>query len=195
MKKKTSSAETLLGFDACQSVLDSLWTNERIQLYLLKMDTSPLSVDNHVWPSVLEYKPLRKGMLICRAGWSELSKMNERLESVINRPYSKIAISVILFDTRDQPAWDRFLTKTNPSQPEKGWTFLGYDIADQGFISGLSNCGYSHGVVALRRKWSRFLNEHHLFDNLSSANEFRIFTNRRVKEHAPFFVFGIWRIP
>jgi hypothetical protein len=37
-------------------------------------------------------------------------------------------------------------------------------------------------------------NEGHLFDHLAPTTEFKDFSNERVKEHAPFFIFGIWLI-
>ena len=42
--------------------------------------------------------------------------------------------------------------------------------------------------------WGPRLNEHHLFKNAESAFAFRLVTNRRVPEHAPFFVYGLWLI-
>jgi len=47
-------------------------------------------------------------------------------------------------------------------------------------------------MVLLQRRWESYLNEWHLFDHVEQADEFRSFTNRRVKEHSPFYVYGIW---
>jgi hypothetical protein len=37
-------------------------------------------------------------------------------------------------------------------------------------------------------------NRYPLFDSLEEALEFRMLTNARVPEHAPFFVIGLWWI-
>jgi len=72
---------------------------------------------------------------------------------------------------------------------------LGYDVADQVMTSGLSNCGYTDEEKRrLRPTWGGLLNEHHLFDQVDLASEFRRITAERVQEHAPFFVFGIYML-
>jgi hypothetical protein len=76
-----------------------------------------------------------------------------------------------------------------------GWRFLGYDIADAGDISGLSNCGYEgHELESLRPTWAPRLNDHGLFSDASDAISFRSVTDKRVAEHAPFRVCGIWLV-
>ena len=47
----------------------------------------------------------------------------------------------------------------------------------------------------LRRRWGPHLNEHHLFDDMDRAVEFEAMTDKRVEEHAPFYVYGIYSIP
>ena len=61
--------------------------------------------------------------------------------------------------------------------------------------SGLSNCGYTDaGAASLRSQWAGLLNEHHLLGDLEKAFEFRDLSERRVPEHTPFFVFGLWLV-
>ncbi len=79
--------------------------------------------------------------------------------------------------------------------PDETWTLLGYDVADSGFTSGLSNCGYRpdiDDVESLRRDWGPKLNERGLFDALEHADEFRRVSDARIPEHAPFFVFALY---
>ena len=77
----------------------------------------------------------------------------------------------------------------------EAWEFLGFDVADEWLLSGLSNCGYGDDAEPLRREWAGHLNGHHLFDNLDKAIEFEALTDKRVEEHAPFFIYGIYSIP
>ncbi len=84
-----------------------------------------------------------------------------------------------------------------PSLRDPAWAFLGYDVCDKWLLSGLSNCGYGTNeaeIQLLRDTYASDLNEHHLFDSIELATEFRRLSDERVQEHAPFFVFGIWLI-
>ncbi len=72
-------------------------------------------------------------------------------------------------------------------------TLLGYDVADGGKLSGLANCGYESPERDIARaEYSAKLNEHHLFRALDEALVFRTYTEERVPEHAPFFVYGVY---
>jgi hypothetical protein len=73
------------------------------------------------------------------------------------------------------------------------WPSLGFDVGGAGLLSGLMNCGYEDAErPALVEEWAPRLNEHHLFTDAESAFAFRLETNRRVVEDAPFFVYGLW---
>jgi hypothetical protein len=73
------------------------------------------------------------------------------------------------------------------------WAFLGFDIADAGLTSGLSNCAFvGDEKQKLANQFAASLNEHGLFTDLDLANRFVEISNARVNEHAPFFAFGIW---
>jgi hypothetical protein len=74
---------------------------------------------------------------------------------------------------------------------------LGYDVCDEWGLSGLSNCGLEPGredVAALRAKWGPLLNRAHLFDSRDAAAAFAHASDARVEEHAPFFVYELWRV-
>jgi hypothetical protein len=66
-------------------------------------------------------------------------------------------------------------------------------MADAGFCSGLSDCGYRpHEAIPIRERFATELNDFHLFIDQVVAEEFRSLTDRRVAEHAPFYVFGLY---
>jgi hypothetical protein len=84
---------------------------------------------------------------------------------------------------------------TEPAQPAKNWTLLGYDVADFP-LSGLSDCGYTpEDSDRWRDTWAPKLNEHHLFRDPETAFAFLQVTNMRVPEHAPFHVYSLYRLP
>ncbi len=72
---------------------------------------------------------------------------------------------------------------------------LGYDVNDRFLLSGLCSCGYADSeLIAVRQEFAGEINDLHLFNSAKTAIAFRDRTNLRVAEHAPFGVFGIWRI-
>jgi len=75
--------------------------------------------------------------------------------------------------------------------PRVAWRRVGFDVADTGFVSGLSNCGWKEEETFLKRKWIRFINADGLLTNFDAALDFRAEMDERIPEHAPFFVYGI----
>jgi hypothetical protein len=69
---------------------------------------------------------------------------------------------------------------------------LGFDVADSGMLSGLTNCGYDDVERrALPPRWRRALNDYHLFQSYPQAERFRRFFEERVPVHAPFYVYSL----
>jgi hypothetical protein len=68
-------------------------------------------------------------------------------------------------------------------------------VADSALVSGLSNCSYkAEQKHNLHLDWSEKLNEHGLFRNVEDAMGFKAVSDRRVSEHAPFWVYGLHRL-
>jgi hypothetical protein len=209
--------EWLLGFDAREWWLDVRreWDSSRRGLYLLREDVrKPLATDTAVWPSLFgeglpeserERLGLHEASLPDWRGpnlplWDDLDRTRgclASLRAVREAPYALIGVSWCWDGRPPEGSWQGgpHREPTVPPAREAGWRFLGYDIADGGFISGLTNCGYTEvDAPDLRSQWAGHLNEHHLFGELEQAHAFRELSDRRVPEHAPFFVFGLWLI-
>jgi hypothetical protein len=109
-----------------------------------------------------------------------------------------IAIQIVLDASEvSNPLW---LTVAEagirPALCSETWLFLGYDVADQGRISALSDCSYQNDeVVQARLRWSSSVNDWGLLNDFSSAIAFQGFSNGRVAEHAPFCIYKVFRIP
>ena len=83
--------------------------------------------------------------------------------------------------THRHDAGDPLPIETIPIRPDASWQFLGFDVSDQYLLSGLSNCGYTDAELPrLRQDWQHHLNDHHLFDNLAAAGDFRELTDAQV---------------
>ncbi|UCH73973.1 MAG: hypothetical protein JSU82_16920 [Rhodospirillales bacterium] len=96
----------------------------------------------------------------------------------------------------DIAPWPDFDTEVPVQSRPDDWVFLGYDICDFGWISGLSNCGGSgEEMRRLRAAWQDRLNAFGLFESRADAAAYRAASDQRVAEHAPFRIFALYRAP
>ena len=196
--------ERVVGFDAREMWLDAgaAWDASRREAFLFRTGAEkPLSTDTMVWPSVfdLEGGRARPAYTGYQDLWNSLAELELFLggdEGLRARPYSIIAVTLPLpfGDAGERERWEYELGATDPSTHGGAWPLLGYDVSDRWLLSGLSNCGFVpavEDVKALRDEWGPSLNGSHLFEQLSRAAEFRDLSDARVREHAPFFVYGL----
>jgi hypothetical protein len=202
--------ERLIGFDA-RVALDAVsryWDAQRRRTYLLRDDVlAPLSVDPLVWPSFFDSgngvsmtpELRQQSGLTGQLGavsrlpswigpncplWEDLDALRSHLDAASAAvPKGVLVAATALSEDEAAPA------------PSVQGELLGYDVADSALISGVSNCGYS-SVEAdeLRLTWSWLLNEYHLFEIPETAFDFRWVADKRVPEHAPFYVYGLYRM-
>jgi hypothetical protein len=200
------SNELLLGFDAREMWLDpqDYWPDSRKKMYLLRYDVvRPLSIDTSVWRDVFDadtslQRPQWMGPIL----WDNLATLQEFMDTIWSErtlPYWIIAVTLQedVCANEDLLEWDARASNIVPSLRDPAWALLGYDVCDKWLLSGLSNCGYGTNeaeMQILRDTYASDLNEHHLFDAIEPATAFRMLSDERVQEHAPFFVFGIWLI-
>ena len=186
--------EILLGFDA--RAVPQPPDPIQVDRFLLRGVPSVLSVDTNIWPSVADRSDRPQWIGANDPFWEDLAKLREHV-ATIAEPHWIIAATwhKTPFKERDDlPYVGPHEVPTQPSSRDPAWRFLGYDISD-GSTSGLSNCGYNADEMSrLRPIWEPLLNDHHLFDDLDRAVEYRALTDTRVPEHAPFFVIGLWLV-
>jgi hypothetical protein len=199
-----SNEEQLLGFDIREmwSQMDATWPESRKASYLLRADvTKVLSVDPLVWPRVgrgVEKNVRAPSQWRDLGLWENLHHLQEYLQQnagATQRPYQVIGITLLrnALPVHEQEMWAS-LAPTVPAALNKQWTFLGYDVADEGFISGLSDCGYEADELHLKTGWELALNEWHLFTQRRQAIKFQRMTDQRVDEHAPFCIYGLYSL-
>jgi hypothetical protein len=210
----TNSIGRLLGFDARHTDVDCarepLPSDVRQHLLLLPEVQFPLTIDRHIWPTHFLYYPQVRHLVgphdpplidvdtECPGGlWLSLERMRRCL-SEHSRP--AVLLAVELFAPAETTVVEfpssLIYSRPDPSALPAGSLFLGYDVADAGFWSGLSNCGYSEEEArTLRPEWAQRINGHGLFQSKADALAFRAISDRRLREHAPFWVFGLHRLP
>lgn len=214
----SSTESRLLGFDIRRPFEDStdvLWSQKRRDLYLLNSGTRwPLSIDNLVWLSVFRYaEPVPAVAALQQLAtisadpeytedglWIDLPRMRESYQRAKSQGTQKgveigvdlVAPTGLSLDQFRSPLLDR---NTSPSKVPQSASLLGFDVADSALVSGLSNCSYkTEEKHNLREGWSEKLNEHGLFRNVDDAIGFKSINDRRVSGHAPFWVFGLYRL-
>jgi hypothetical protein len=204
--------EYLLGFDAREMLpAPQSWAAERRTVYLLRPEVrKPLSADSGVWLSLYADdssdlgRPRMPALLRPQwtgpnAGlWDDLGRLEQNLATThVAIPYWLVAVTwfadpASLSEPRN---YGPYLEPMTPRVRSPDWPLLGFDVCDAGLLSGLMNCGYGDDArPALTVEWGPWLNEHHLFKDAESALAFRLMANHRVREHAPFFVYGLWFI-
>lgn len=190
--------EYLLGFDARIDRPD-MWTAERKALYLLRSDIErPRSVDEDVWPRAGAIMGIiDRGSL--PTNWDfrlirDLNGLTEELEDTKESAGVTLIGITVLSESDLQPCFlpERSVQALSRFEGNSGYLLLGYDVADEWMVSGLMNCGYSPQQLHDLERFSSRLNRYHLFHDPAAALEFARLSEERVREHAPFYVYGIY---
>lgn len=206
-------ARYFLGYDlrACaKDYVSTEWAATRRLTYLLKHDIPwPLSVDTTVWPSLfhftsrrgdyrpvetVEVEPANQEQLVLRL-WDDRAVMEATFHQKAVQQTCFVPVAIELLDDRsaaEKSEW-KLITQalSRQSEPPRGWTSVGYDVADADYVSGLTNCGYAEDERTELSDSIKALNEFGLFGDFERAAEFRSISEKRVPEHAPFFVYRL----
>ena len=159
-------------------------------MFLLRMDVPhPKAVDGNVWECVvLTSDPFPSG------AWYERAML---LEAATDAPADALEVLNTVFAS-DEELEQEFAPSRVWDEPPvlSGYRRLGYDVADFGGTSGLSNCGFQKDEVALLRlRYAKAINAHGLFERFEDADSYRENCDSRVEEHAPFYVYGVYVRP
>ncbi len=210
----------LLGYDlrlGFSGFADAHWDAKKREVFLLRPDiVCPASVDPWIWPSVFRYHhlyptpavaPHQGAIAIEPTGfehsvtclWPSLEGMaacfaEHRLA------VSVVPIAIVLLGDDGRVGSDHSIAVLDAGRmcaaPPDDRKLLGYDVADHGLTSGLSNCGHDTTEKPdWQRRWVRRLNDHGLLTTIDDAEAFAEACDARVSEHAPFFVYGLFADP
>jgi hypothetical protein len=183
----------LVGFALYVLGADPDWTQERRASFLLDPRVEfPKSVDSNVWEQAHHAKVMAGGMELPLPYWDDEEVM--LAASGYREASSSLAASVIvLYADHLLPGYMEAMGPRALSDSDVAdKVFLGYDVADEGLTSGLSNCGYEREDREAANVFAPLLNRHGLFDTIEAADDFRRFSDQRVPEHSPFYVYGLY---
>lgn len=209
----------IIGFDLrlpAESYLDIDWSDERRRRFLLRPELrQPLSADRMTWPSLFEFPGCHllaspdTGRVPfetndhrerCSLLWASLPRMAAALPPDL-RSLAGRCDTVRIDLESDSPIqagdiWGYVLDDPIhiAGSGADEWQFLGYDVADPSFCSALTNCGYRpEEYASIAIAWAPKLNDMGLFWDRRDADGFRALSDRRIREHAPFFTLALYR--
>jgi hypothetical protein len=214
----------MIGYDvrrAPSPFLLSLWDTARREQFLLRTDVAyPFSVDKLVWPSRFQLGDLNPypfpqpadAIVIQPSTVNQhfqLFKLWDDLVRMLGpyRPSSEgdCGLGVGLMHPEHYQDDSRFAeddwwqaihgSPIIPPEPEDEWKLLGYDVANSGFTSSVSNCGVPEAERAtLRKTWGGSINQFGLFGKAEEALRFCADANVRFADDGPFYVFELFLI-
>jgi hypothetical protein len=83
----------------------------------------------------------------------------------------------------------------DPPEPKGEWNLLGYDVANSGLTSAMTNFSLPEAELALlREKWAGGINDHGLFSAADEAVRFCLDANVRLADEGPFYVWELFLI-
>lgn len=211
--------EKLLGFTAREmwsypgaawvgeTLHPNYWTPLRKNEYLLRDDVKrPLSTSYGVWPTVFGFNagiqmggPDHSGFV--QDLWSNLDELVKAVQlewSSAPKRHWVIAVTLLWGECNQEvrKTWASVFEPVFPPAPSSEWQFLGYDVSDRYLLSGLSYCLSSRlpDFSRLKGEWGVHLNEYHLFEDRRKAVDFRSMIDGLIDQHAPFSIYGLWRV-
>jgi len=207
----------LLGYDIrleYSEFADGHWDAEKRAVFLLRTEiVSPASVDSWIWPSVFRCRHLyptptltpHQGVIEIEPTnfehsvtclWPDLDAMNACYADH-TLAIQTVPLAIVLLGEDERVHSNHSVAVLDADRmsadPPYEWTLLGYDVADHGLTSGLSNCGYSAAEKPeWQQRWAPLLNDHGLLPTIDDAGAFATASDARVPEHAPFFIYGLF---
>lgn len=187
-------SERIIGFDLrVPRAHDNPWFPE----YLIRKDLETMvSVDPFVFP-IPPDENLRRANAEAEP---RVSLSGLLMDLPAAKPHEWIIALTVQEDTVHAlvqkfgvPLLTSFLS-TPSDLAKNGWAWLGYDVADIGFlISGLMNCGPN--TPEITESFLPHINHYGLFKDFKSAEEFGRVRDVQISEHRPFQPVSIWKKP
>lgn len=184
----------LIGYSIRSLLEDKSWTQKRRKLFLINPDIKlPKSVSNVGWDMIDEFIDLDNddNLFSLTFGFQNQDELLNISHYQIQQT-DRVVVRSCIHYLHFVPTFVWALNMQS-YQDDDGFYFLGYDVADSGMTSGLSNCGYTENDLKYCQvQYLPFLNQHGLFDDFDVAVDFLDYTNRRVVEHTPFYVYSLY---
>ena len=184
--------EYLAGFDARE--IDK---SNKYNMAQLKADSEEfLTVDTMIWRTIFDqdvWSKLPTEKSLRQHTWRHLPELYKALE---NRTEQYYLIAITRIENEDEDLSLKYL-ETTPNVITDKWTLLGYDVASDSLLSGLTNVGFdADQFQALQTTYSDKINKYHLFKSPESAKLFAEWARNSPehKTHDTIYIFGLYEI-
>ncbi|HET9768055.1 MAG TPA: hypothetical protein VFS60_14465 [Thermoanaerobaculia bacterium] len=154
------------------------------------------SVDDMIWPDIWTLHQRRqqsRWVGYVQDLWASLIDLRDAADAAHLRPghdYLEIAVTVRV-SRGDTARWMARVGEFDPPCPPVARS-LGFDVADEFLMSGLSNGTFVPVEdEQMRRRWGPLVNAVHLFTEEAAAQAFVPVAAHRYAEHAPFYCFEV----
>lgn len=216
-----NESSRLIGFDIRRTPAayqQNHWGPRERELFLIRPNTPcPLSVDNLVWPTRFRMEHMPPGPLsapddiLLRPStktryfdlfglWDDLNEMISEYKPTIAGDCG-LAVGLVFPEHSAfeksviQDSWWQAINgcSVRPSTRREKWELLGYDVANSGYTSALSNCGRQpRDRNEAESKWGACLNDFGLFKAVPDAIRFCEASNKTLTSDGPFYVFELF---
>ncbi len=186
----TSCKAYIAGYSIRKLLPDPDWTKVRRETFLINDDVFlPKSVDFNVWEEPIHVTVNTSIGALPISSWKSLHKLKDSTNyKAASKEYVQLTIVIYL-----KPQDDLIHDFSETHEEYLGY-LLGYDIADEGMVSALSNCSYSSEDKFLAKIFfGKEINSHGLIAEFEAAKKFADFSNSRVPEHA-LFIFMVFML-
>lgn len=188
------NSQILIGYSIRSLLEDKSWTQDRRQHFLINPNIDlPKSVSTSVWENIDDFIEENDdySLFLSSYGFQDRKELS-RLSCYNKMQTDKIMVRSCLHYLHFVPTFVWALGML-PYQDDDGFFFMGYDIADGGMTSGLFNCGYNTDELKYcKERYFSSLNHHGLFESFDIALDFLHYTNKRVEDHAPFYIYSLY---
>ncbi|WP_145929166.1 hypothetical protein OH491_07305 [Termitidicoccus mucosus] len=198
----------VIGYDARKplSYLKSLWPSERRMSYLLSESCLiPLSIDFLAWPSIFDNNHIGVGLPSDHKKQLGMGTIPMPTWVGPYYPFWEDAAEIIKYANMHDGNWvlikveksskrgdEQVVTSNIRMNDEIQWLFCGFDVADEGFTSSVTNFNSPLIPSKIKHDISRILNENGLFASISDALAWADIVNRKVPEMPSQFIYKLY---
>lgn len=181
----------IAGYSVRSLQTDSDWTDQRRARFLIRPEVSlQKSVDFNVWEEKAHDAINTDIGRLPLPAWRNLDELLEITNYQKSDPRWAL-LTMFIHVQGSIPGYIEAFGASSIDASMHGF-FLGFDVADEGLTSALCNCAYTEQeMIFATEEYAGQINRHGLIGELSCAKNFLKYSDKRVPDHSPFYVYSL----